>query len=120
MEFWRRSKWLEIAQRYPAMSPEEQQRMQDRMRAWAKLTPEERKAARHIFKNVQKATPEQRDALKQMWAEYEALPEAEKERLKQQAAQAPKAPGGRHPAGSSKPMPKLPVPPPASPTGATR
>lgn len=113
MEFWRRGKWVEIAQRYPTMSPEEQLRIQDRMRAWAKLTPEERRAARHIFKNVQQATPEQREALKQMWAEYEALPEAEKQKLKEKA-QAAKAPVRRAPS-AAKPTPKLPVPPPPPP-----
>lgn len=122
MEFWRRGKWLDIAQRYNAMGPEEQRRIQDRMRAWAKLTAEQRKAARARFENVQKATPEQREALKQMWAEYEALPDEEKQRLKQQAANksaAAKHPSGRH-AAPLKPMPKLspetpsqPVSPPA-------
>ena len=119
MEFWRRGKWLDIAQRYNAMGPDEQQRMQDRMRAWAKLTADQRKAARAMFQNVQKATPEQREALKQMWAEYEALPEEDKQRLKEQAAKksaSAKPPlTGRHPSVGH-PKPKL---PPKSPPPAT-
>ena len=39
-----RRKWLGIVERYPGMKPEEQQRMQERMREWAALTPEQRAA----------------------------------------------------------------------------
>lgn len=86
LESWRKKKWLEIADRYPRMAVEEQQRIQRRMKAWVKLTPEERKAAREKYKNVQQASPEQREALKKMWSEYQTLPDAEKERLKQSAS----------------------------------
>jgi hypothetical protein len=121
MEFWRRGKWLDIVQRYNAMSPDEQQRMQDRMRTWANLTTEQRKSARAMFQNVQKATPEQREALKQMWAEYEALPDEEKQRLKDEAAKksaAPKRPAEHRPA-TVKPAPKLPPSSPRQPDPAT-
>ena len=60
----KRQKWLAIADRYPGLGLDEQQRIQDRMKAWAKLTPEQRYAARQRYKSVQKATPEQRLALK--------------------------------------------------------
>lgn len=82
LEAWRRMKWLEIADRYPSMTQEEQARVQRRMKDWVKLSPEERKAARERYKNVQKATPEQREALKQMWSEYKTLPEEEKRRFR--------------------------------------
>lgn len=85
LETWRRQKWLEIAERYPQMSAEEQQRIKGRMNAWVKLTPEERKAAREKYRTVQQATPEQKEALKKMWSEYESLPDEEKARLKQSA-----------------------------------
>ena len=116
MEFWRRGKWLDIVQRYNSMSAGEQQRMQDRMRAWANLTVEQRKTARAMFQNVQKATPEQREALKQMWAEYEALPDEEKQRLKDEAAKKAAAPrlSTERPPATAKPTPKLPPPAPAS------
>ena len=38
----RRQKWLEIAARFPAMPPEERQRIQQRMGEWARMTPDER------------------------------------------------------------------------------
>ena len=41
MENYRRKKWLGIAQRFPAMAPDEQRRVQGQMQEWAKLTPEQ-------------------------------------------------------------------------------
>ena len=52
----RRRKWIGIAKRYPGMKPQEQERVQRRMQAWAKLTPEQ-------------------------WAEYQALPPSERQNL---------------------------------------
>ncbi len=34
LESWRRKKWLEIADRYPRMAPQEQERVQQRMQTW--------------------------------------------------------------------------------------
>lgn len=85
LEPWRRKKWIGIAERYPSMGAEEQDRIQRRMKDWAKLTPEERRAAREKYKNLKKAPPEHREAVKQQWQEYKALPEEEKQRLKAQA-----------------------------------
>ena len=85
METNRRKKWLGIAQRYPAMSPDEQARLNQRMAAWARLSPEERAKAREKFKKLQKAPPEQKDALKEKWQEYQQLPPEEKKRLEEQA-----------------------------------
>lgn len=85
MEGFRRKKWLGIAQRYQALSPDEQTRMQRRMTTWAKLTPDERKRARDQYKSLQKAPPEKKEAVKLKWQEYKELPEGEKTRLKAQA-----------------------------------
>jgi hypothetical protein len=85
MEAFRRQKWLGIAQRYPALNPEEQARLHQRMDAWARLSPEERAKAREKFKKLQKAPPDQKDALKQKWQEYQQLPPEEKKRLADQA-----------------------------------
>jgi len=82
MDQFRRSKWVGIAQRYPAMGPEEQARIQRRMTAWAKLTPEERKQVREKYKSLQKAPPEKKETVKQKWQEYKELPDDEKARLK--------------------------------------
>ena len=38
----RKQKWRGIAQRYPKMAPDEQQRVQQQMRPWAELTPQQR------------------------------------------------------------------------------
>ena len=80
-ESWRKKKWLDIADKYPRMRAEERERVQQRMKAWAKLTPEERQAARDTFRNVQKASSVEREALRQMWTEYESLPAEEKQRF---------------------------------------
>ncbi len=86
LESYRRKKWLGIAQRYPTMTAEEQQRLQRRMQAWIKLTPEERKQARERYKSLQKAPPEQRQTIGQKWQEYKDLPEEEKEKLQRSAS----------------------------------
>ena len=43
----RQLKWLEIAERFPAMSPDERARMQQRMAEWAKLSPGKQRAWSH-------------------------------------------------------------------------
>ncbi|MFY9329696.1 MAG: DUF3106 domain-containing protein [Georgfuchsia sp.] len=80
----RRMKWLGIAKRYPAMTPEKQQRVQSRMKRWASLTPEERDAARAKFRK-DRGTPEQRQARRQKWKQYQALPESEKKKFREMA-----------------------------------
>ena len=79
----RRNKWLRIADRYPRMSAEEQQRVQTRMKQWTDLTPEQRRRARERYQRLQNISPKQRQGLKEKWLEYESLPEAEKKRLKE-------------------------------------
>ena len=71
MENYRRKKWLGIAKRYPTMKPEEQQRIQERMREWAALPPEVRQEAREKFKEYNKLSPEAKAALRQRWQEYQ-------------------------------------------------
>ena len=77
----RKRTWVGIANRYPSMKPEEQQRVQMRMQKWAKLTPEQRRAAREQYKSIGKLPPEKRQALRQQWAEYQALHPGEKRML---------------------------------------
>lgn len=64
-----RKKWLLTAKRYPKMKPEEQQRLQTKMKDWAKLTPEQRTIARENYKKLAKQPPEKREAVKQKWQE---------------------------------------------------
>lgn len=111
LESWRRKKWVDVAKRYPAMKPEEQQRVQRRMSDWAKLTPQERDVARKEYKDLKKAPPEHKEAIKQKWQEYKELPEDEKKRLKAQAAAKP-IPKNT----ASKPLTSSLAPRPAQPT----
>lgn len=99
LEAYRRKKWIGIAQRYPAMTPEEQVRVQQRMSEWMKLRPDQRKAARDSFKSMKQNTPEKRAEMPQKWQEYSQLPDEEKKRLQAEAAKnaTPKPATGKHP-----------------------
>lgn len=83
MENIRRKKWLGIAERYPKMTPDEQQRMQDRMREWASLKPEQRAKARDTYKDFSNLPPEQKQVMKQKWEAYTNLPQDEKQRVRE-------------------------------------
>ena len=74
----RRKKWIVVADRYPAMKPEEQKRMQSRMADWARLTPEQRRVARENYQKSKSLPAEQKKA---EWQQYQTLPEAQKQRL---------------------------------------
>jgi hypothetical protein len=83
METARMQKWLDIANRYSSMKPDEQQRVQERMRAWLKLTPEERRVARENYTLSKKIDKGQKSA---QWEQYKQLPEEEKKKLAADAA----------------------------------
>lgn len=117
LESFRRKKWLGIVQRYPSMTPQQQQRISTQMKTWAAMTPAERNAARERFKKLNKAPPEQREAIKQKWQQYNQLPESEKQKLKQRAAKNAVKRGSRstprpltHPAPTPLARPVLPDP----------
>lgn len=74
----RRSKWLEIADRFPTMSPAEQARIQTRMAEWATMTPRDRGQARLNFREVQQVPAQERKA---KWEEYKALPPEQRKEL---------------------------------------
>ena len=78
LERQRKLKWLEVANRYPGMKPEEQQRSQERMREWTRLTPEQRRVARDTYARVQTLPPEKRAELLE---KYQNLPEEKKRQL---------------------------------------
>jgi len=78
LERQRKLKWLEVANRYPGMKPEEQQRSQERMREWTGLTPEQRRVARDTYARVQTMPPEKRAELLE---KYQNLPEEKKRKL---------------------------------------
>ena len=120
MENSGRKKWLVIADRYPAMKPEEQQHMQRNMNDWAKLTPEERRVAREKYRAIHRAPPEKREVVKQKWQEYDKLPDDEKLKLKQAGRKRKTL----NTVGKSRPLPLQPKPvtpvsPPVSPLPST-
>ena len=71
MESQRRKKWLKMAEHYPQMTPEQQQRVQSRMREWVALTPEQRAQARARYKKMEKLPPEKRQEIKRKWNQYQ-------------------------------------------------
>ncbi len=78
----RRQKWIAIAKRYPRMKAVEQERVQRRMQAWARLSPEQRRQARENYKHLAKAPrPAPNKDLRQAWAEYQALSPYERQSL---------------------------------------
>jgi hypothetical protein len=74
----RKKKWLEIGNKFASMKPDEQQRIQERMREWVKLTPEQRRVARESFARSKKLDADQKSA---QWQEYQQLPEEQKKKL---------------------------------------
>jgi hypothetical protein len=83
MEGVRKQKWLEIANRYSSMKPDEQQRVQARMRSWIKMTPEERRVVRENYTLSKTLDKGQKSA---KWEQYQQLPEEEKRKLAADAA----------------------------------
>ena len=71
-EATQRKKWVTIANRYPKMKAQEQQRLQTRMKEWASLVPEQRRAARERYLAIRKMPAEKRQELPKQWEEYQA------------------------------------------------
>lgn len=84
----RKLKWLEISARLPSMSPDERQRIQQRMTEWASMSPEERGRARLQFQEARQISPQERQA---RWDAYLALPAEERRALADSAKSVPKA-----------------------------
>ena len=78
----RKKKWLEIANKYASMKPDEQARVQERMQTWMKLTPEQRMQVRENFARSKQIKPEQKSA---QWQEYQQLSEEQKAQLATEA-----------------------------------
>lgn len=67
----RRQKWVKVANSYPKMKPDEQLRLQERMRDWAKLSSEERRVAREKYLAIKKLPPAKREDVKLQWQQYQ-------------------------------------------------
>jgi TRAP-type mannitol/chloroaromatic compound transport system substrate-binding protein len=67
------SHWeVKIANKYPKMKPEEQERVRRRITRWASLTPEQRQAARERYKQIKKQPPEKQKEVKKKWERYQS------------------------------------------------
>ena len=81
-----KKKWINLAKDFPARTPENQARLQERMVQWAALTPRERELARLNFAQTKKLSADERAA---SWAAYQELSAEEKARLAATAARKP-------------------------------
>lgn len=73
----RRKKWVTIANRYPKMKPDAQERLQTRMQAWSKLTQEERRLARDNYRSLKKLPDPQRREVSQKWQKRSIAPQSD-------------------------------------------
>ena len=79
----RKQKWLQIADRYPSLPPQEQARIAERMNEWARLTPAERGEMRLRYQEAQQVPAPDRSA---KWQEYQNLPPDAKQQFAARAA----------------------------------
>lgn len=86
MDAQRKEKWLAIGDKYARMSPEEQGRIQDRMRDWVKLTPEERRMVRRSYATTKKWDAEEKSA---QWQQYLQLSDEQRAQLAEQKLSQP-------------------------------
>ena len=85
MEGVRKQKWLDIANRFSSMKPDEQARVHEKMREWVKMTPEQRRLVRENYTRAKKIDPTQKS---EQWEKYQQLPDEEKQKLAAEAAAA--------------------------------
>ena len=100
-------KWLALSVNYNERSAEEQEKMQARMKDWAKLTPQQRALARLNFAEVQQVTIDER---KTKWEAYQSLSRDQREELSKAR---PAAPNSAAIATRPVPAQKLAVSPPS-------
>lgn len=106
LEASRKNKWLAIGNKFATMTPDERQRVQERMRDWVKLTPEQRRMARESYARAKKLHPEQKSA---RWEQYQQLPEDQKKKLAANAPTKKPVTTLRPPASESKSKPIPPI-----------
>ena len=93
-------KWLKVADRYPTMSASEQERLQTRMAAWAKLPQKDRRIARDNYLSSLQFPAEQKTAA---WEAYQQLSDEEKQKLAQQEQSRKKSSAVTSPAIQNRP-----------------
>ena len=83
MDGLRKQKWLQLARRFSSLPPQEQERLHERMREWARLTPGQRELARETYNRARSIAPADKDAT---WQSYQQLPDDQKRKLAESAA----------------------------------
>ncbi len=91
----RKQKWRDIAERFPAMTADQQARTSSRMADWAAMSPAQRNAARLQFEQVRQMPASERQA---RWDAYQSLPTEQREALVKQAETRPAPPASNKPA----------------------
>lgn len=122
-----RKKWIQVANIYPKMSQQDQERLQSRMSSWSNLSQKERRIARENYLSSLKFPAEKKA---EAWSAYQKLTDEQKKKLaesevkkKPTAANAPTL--QQHPISSkailpptvSTPSTPTPAPAPAESTG---
>ncbi|MBC7499638.1 MAG: DUF3106 domain-containing protein [Herminiimonas sp.] len=100
----RKKKWLEVSSKFTEKTPDEQGRIQERMREWAKLTPEQRRVARDSYSRTKKLNPDQKS---EQWQQYQQLSDEQKQKLAIDAAKS--KPVANLPSALSKPKTVAPI-----------
>lgn len=115
-----RTMWLEVAQRYRALAPAEQQRLQQRMNDWSRMTPSQRGQARLQFQEAGRWSATERQ---ERWEAYKSLdPQARRvlaERWKFEAAAREREAGGELERPTKRNIFEQPRPSPEPPRTAT-
>ncbi|MBU3606614.1 DUF3106 domain-containing protein [Polynucleobacter sp. MWH-Creno-3A4] len=73
-----RKKWTQVANIYPKMSEQDQQRLQSRMASWSNLSQKERRIARENYLSSLKFPAEKKA---EAWSAYQKLSDEQKKKL---------------------------------------
>ena len=75
-----RKKWIQVANIYPKMTAQDQQRLQSRMTSWSNLSQKERRIARENYLSSLKFPAEKKA---EAWTAYQKLSDEQKKKLAQ-------------------------------------
>ncbi len=78
-----RKKWIQVANIYPKMSPQDQERLQSRMASWSNLSQKDRRLARENYLTSLKFPAEKKA---EAWYAYQKLSDEQKKRLAESEA----------------------------------
>lgn len=73
-----RKKWIYVANIYPKMSSQDQERLQSRMASWSNLSQKDRRIARENYLTSLKFPPEKKA---EAWSAYQKLSDEQKKKL---------------------------------------